>query len=167
MEQGNSRPLPRFSEPSAVYDKRTLTIKDRSATLSTVNGRVAVEYVLGDYQRSYLDDDDYEKRMGILHYREDEGAFYLHIVLLNEVKQREGDRIRGVDLNLKNVAVTSTGEFYDGGELLWGQNQYTTSESAGASKPKALGPQSRCSRDCRPEKTASSRTAAHHFSAAR
>ena len=46
-KKGNSRPLPRFNEPSAVYDKRTLTIRDRSATLSTVNGRVEAEYVLG------------------------------------------------------------------------------------------------------------------------
>ena len=123
-EMGNSHPLPRFSERSAVYDKRTLTIEDRSASLSTVNGRVAVEYVLGDYQRSYLDDDDYEKRMGTLHYREDEDSFYLHIVLLKEVEQREGNRVMGVDLNLKNVAVTSTGRFFDGGDLLWGQNHY-------------------------------------------
>ncbi|WP_157972658.1 RNA-guided endonuclease InsQ/TnpB family protein [Haloprofundus halophilus] len=123
-KKGNSRPLPRFGESSAVYDKRTLTIKDRSATLSTINGRVAVEYVLGDYQRSYLDDDDYEKRMGTLHYREDDDSFYLHIVLLKEVEERGGDRVMGVDLNLKNVAVTSTGRFFDGGELLWGQNHY-------------------------------------------
>jgi len=123
-KKGNSRPLPQFSASSAVYDKRTLTIKDRSATLSTVNGRVAVEYVLGDYQRSYLDDDDYEKRMGTLHYREGEDSFYLHIVLSKEVDERDGDRVMGVDLNLKNVAVTSTGRFFDGGELLWGQNHY-------------------------------------------
>jgi IS605 OrfB family transposase len=123
-KKGNSRPLPRFNKPSAVYDKRTLTIKDRSATLSTVNGRVAVEYVLGDYQRSYLDSDDYEQRMGTLHYHEDEDEFYLHIVLLKEVEERGGDRVMGVDLNLKNVAVTSTGSFYDGGRLLWGQNHH-------------------------------------------
>ncbi|WP_435361819.1 RNA-guided endonuclease InsQ/TnpB family protein [Haloarchaeobius sp. DFWS5] len=123
-KKGNSRPLPRFNEPSAVYDKRTLTIKDRSATLSTINGRVAVEYVLGDYQRSYLDDDGYEKRMGTLHYREDEDAFYLHIIIKKEVEERDSEKVLGVDLNLKNVAVTSTGSFYDGGELLWGQNHY-------------------------------------------
>ncbi|WP_318567016.1 transposase [Salinigranum marinum] len=123
-KKGNSRPLPRFNKPSAVYDKRTLTIKDRSATLSTINGRVAVDYVLGDYQKSYVDDDDYEKRMGTLHYREDEEAFYLHIVIKKEVQERDGDKVLGVDLNLKNVAVTSTGSFYDGGELLWGQNHY-------------------------------------------
>ncbi|WP_201741628.1 RNA-guided endonuclease InsQ/TnpB family protein [Salinigranum halophilum] len=122
--KGNSRPPPRFNEPSAVYDKRTLTIKDRSATLSTINGRVAVKYVLGDYQKSYLDDDDYQKRMGTLHYREEQDAFYLHIVIKKEVEERDGDKVLGVDVNLKNVAVTSTGSFYDGGELLWGQNHY-------------------------------------------
>ncbi len=123
MKKGNSRPLPRFSKSSAVYDKRTLTIKDRSATRPLTVERVAVEYVLSDYQRSYLDDDD-EKRMGTLHYREDEDEFYLHIVLLKEIEQQEGNRVMGVDLNLKNVAVTSPGEFYDGGELLRGQNHY-------------------------------------------
>jgi len=123
-KNGESRPLPSFNQPSAIYDKRTLTIRDRSATLSTVNGRVEAEYALGEYQRSYLDDDEYERRMGTLHYRESEDAFYLHIVLLKDVEERDGDRVMGVDLNLKNVAVTSTGEFYDGGELLWGQNHY-------------------------------------------
>ena len=123
-KDGESRPLPSFDQPSAVYDKRTLTIRDRNATLSTVNGRVEAEYALGEYQRSYLDDDEYERRMGTLHYREDEDAFYLHIVLLKDVEERDGDRVMGVDLNLKNVAVTSTGEFYDGGELLWGQNHF-------------------------------------------
>ncbi len=123
-ENGNSRPLPSFDEPSAVYDKRTLTIKDEYATLSTVNGRVEADFVLGEYQRSYLEDDDYEKRMGTLHYRPGEDSFYLHVVIQKQVDQRDGDRVLGVDLNLKNVAVTSTGRFFDGGELLWGQNHY-------------------------------------------
>ncbi|WP_276258010.1 hypothetical protein [Haloglomus litoreum] len=152
-KKGNSRPLPRFNKPSAVYDKRTLTIKDRSATLSTINGRVAVEYVLGDYQRSHLDDDDYEKRMGTLHYREDEDAFYLHIVIKKDVEARDGDTVLGVDLNLKNVAVTSTGSFYDGGDLLWGRT--TTSACVGAFSTKTLAPRSRHSGDCRGEKPAS------------
>ena len=123
-KQGNSRPLPSFDEPSIVYDKRTLTIKDEYATLSTVTGRAEADFVLGEYQRSYLEDDDYEKRMGTLHYRPKEDAFYLHVVIQKEVDQRDGDRVLGVDLNLKNVAVTSTGRFFDGGDLLWGQNHY-------------------------------------------
>jgi IS605 OrfB family transposase len=123
-QTGNSRPLPSFDGDSVTYDKRTLTINDEYATLSTVDGRVEADFVLGEYQRSYLEDDDYEKRMGTLHYRENDDAFYLHVVIQKEVEQRDGDRVLGVDLNLKNVAVTSTGRFFDGGELLWGQNHY-------------------------------------------
>ena len=123
-EQGNSRPVPTFDQPTVVYDKRTLTIIDRSATLSTVDSRVEVRFDIGKYQADYLDDDDYEKRMGTLHYNEQADDFYLHIVIQKEVEEREGDRVLGVDLNLKNVAVTSTGSFYDGDELLWGQNHY-------------------------------------------
>jgi hypothetical protein len=64
-----------------------------------VLGRIAVDNVLDDYQRSYLDEDDYEKRMETLHYPNDEGAFYLHLVMLDEVTQQEGDRVMGMDLN--------------------------------------------------------------------
>nr|WP_254612489.1 transposase [Haloterrigena gelatinilytica] len=123
-KKGNSRPVPTFDQPTVVYDKRTLTINERSATLSTVESRVEVGFDIGDYQADYLDDDDYEKRMGTLHYDEQEDDFHLHIVIQKEVEEREGDRVLGVDLNLKNVAVTSTGSFYDGGKLLWGQNHY-------------------------------------------
>nr|WP_160168002.1 RNA-guided endonuclease TnpB family protein [Haloterrigena salina] len=123
-KNGNSRPVPSFDQPIVVYDKRILTINERSATLSTVESRVEVGFDIGEYQADYLDDDDYEKRMGTLHYDEQEDDFYLHIVIQKEVEEREGDRILGVDLNLKNVAVTSTGSFYDGGKLLWGQNHY-------------------------------------------
>ncbi len=89
-----------------------------------MNGRLEGDFVLGEYQRSYLEADGYEKRMGELHYDPATDTFYLHIVARKEVEQRDGDRVLGVDLNLKNVAVTSTGRFFDGGELLWGQNHY-------------------------------------------
>jgi putative transposase len=50
--------------------------------------------VLGEYQRSYLEDDDYEKRMGTLHYSEENDAFSLHVVIQKEVKYL-GDKPRG------------------------------------------------------------------------
>ncbi|UHH26833.1 transposase [Halobacterium noricense] len=98
-------------------------MKDEYATPSTVNGRVEADFVLGEYQRSCLENNNYEKRIGTLHYCPGEDTFYLHVVQ-KEVDKRDGDRVLGVDLNLKNVAVTSTGRFFDGGELLWGQNHY-------------------------------------------
>jgi IS605 OrfB family transposase len=123
-KKGNSRPVPTFDQPTVVYDKRTLTIKDRSATLSTVNSRVEVGFELGAYQVGYLDNDNYQKRMGTLHYNEHTDQFYLHILVKKDVEECDGNRVLGVDLNLKNVAVTSTGSFYDGGDLMWGQNHY-------------------------------------------
>jgi hypothetical protein len=90
--------------------------------------------------------------MGTLHYREDEGAFYLHIVIKKEVEERDGDKVLGVDLNLKNVAVTSTGSFYDGGCC---GDRTTTSACVEAFSTKALVPPSRYSGDCRGEKPAS------------
>jgi hypothetical protein len=78
---GNDRLLPRFNEPSTVYDKRTLTIRDCLIISSSVNGRGAAEYVLCDYQRPYLDSDDYEGRMGAFLYSED-SDFSLHIIIL-------------------------------------------------------------------------------------
>lgn len=67
----------------------------------------------------------------------------------------------GVDLNLKNVAVP----VQDGSSMVanYCGVRTITSESAGASKPKALGPQIRRLRDCRAEKTASSWTACTPF----
>jgi hypothetical protein len=80
-KKGNSRPVPTFDQPTVVYDKRTLTIKDRSATLPTVNSRVEVGFELGAYQVGYLDNDNYQKRMGTLHYNEHTDQFYLHILV--------------------------------------------------------------------------------------
>lgn len=123
-KKGTCRELPVFSKETVIYDKRTLTIKDRSATLATVNGRVPVDFEIGSYQRDYLDDDEYEKRMRTLHYDAHDDEYYLHIVLKREVEERDGDRVLGVDFNLKNVAVTSTGTFFDGGRLNWLQNHF-------------------------------------------
>lgn len=125
-KRGNTRPVPEYSQTTIVYDKRTLTINDESATLSTIDGRVTADFNFGQYQKDYLEDDDYEKRMGTLHYDEEADQFYLHIVIQKEVEPVESEinRVLGVDLNLKNVVVTSSGSFYDGGELLWQKNHY-------------------------------------------
>lgn len=49
---------------------------------------------------------------------------HLHVVVQTEGDRRDGDRVLGVAVVLKTVAVTSTGRVFDGGELLWGQNHY-------------------------------------------
>lgn len=105
---------------SVAYDKRTVTIKDRSCTLATVNGRVRAEYVMGEYQRRHLDDPDYRRRSATLIYRE--GAFFLHIVLRKRVTYRQTGVVMGVDLGVSRLAVTSTGRFFKAGFYNWKRN---------------------------------------------
>ncbi|RDZ39587.1 hypothetical protein C5B91_20295 [Haloferax sp. Atlit-10N] len=77
-------------------------LRDEYATLLTVSGRVEVDFVPGEYQLSYLEDEDYENPMGTFHYRPNTDAFYLHVVIQKEVDKRDGDRVLGIDVNLKN-----------------------------------------------------------------
>jgi len=98
------------------YDMRTVTYKDGSCTVSTVNGRVEVGYVLPDGddnpQTEYLQD-DWEKTGATLHYRD--GEYYLHIGVRKKIESEEtGDgTVLGVDLNTRgSLAVTSTGAYW-------------------------------------------------------
>ncbi|MFO7943062.1 MAG: transposase [Anaerolineales bacterium] len=107
---------------SVVYDKRTVTIKDRYCTLATVNGRVRADYVLGDYQKEHLDDPNYEMRSATLSYRD--GMFFLNITIRKPVLYKSTGIVMGVDLGVDNIAVTSTGKFFDAGFYNWKRNGY-------------------------------------------
>ncbi|PSQ33633.1 transposase, partial [Halobacteriales archaeon QS_9_70_65] len=70
--QGEYAGKPRFSNPTAVYDKRCATFHDECVSLATVERRIEVEYVLPDPARDtphsrYLDNDDYEVTGAELH----------------------------------------------------------------------------------------------------
>ncbi len=126
-KQGGDAGKPNFTAPTLVYDKRCATFNDDHATLSTVEGRITTEYVLPDEIREtphseYLFNDDYEVTGAELHYRDDE--FYLHVRTKADVEfetAEEGNAghstVLGVDLGIENVAVTSTGTFWNGSEL--------------------------------------------------
>jgi IS605 OrfB family transposase len=107
---------------SVVYDKRTVTIKNRYCTLATVNGRVRADYVLGDYQKEHLDDPNYEMRSATLSYRD--GMFFLNITIRKPVLYKSTGVVMGVDLGVNNIAVTSTGKFFDAGFYNWKRNDY-------------------------------------------
>ncbi|MDB2272209.1 transposase [Halorubrum ezzemoulense] len=126
-KQGDDAGKPNFSAPTLVYDKRCATFNDDHATLSTVEGRITAEYVLPDESREtphseYLFNDDYEVTGAELHYRD--GEFYLHVRTKADAEFETADdgndghsTVLGVDLGIENVAVTSTGTFWNGSEL--------------------------------------------------
>jgi len=114
---------PVFKPFSAIqFDKRTLTIKNRNCTFSTINGRVKADYFLGDYQKQILDDPNYEFRTATLTFRNKN--FFLNITIVKPALIRKPETVMGIDLGIKNIAVTSTGRFFKSGLLNENQRQF-------------------------------------------
>ena len=107
---------PTFKPFCAIQlDKRTVTIKNRECTISTINGRVKAKYLLGDYQKKILDDTNYEFRTATLSYNGKD--FFLNITVIKPALVKKPETILGIDLGIKNIAVTSTGKFFKAGIL--------------------------------------------------
>ena len=134
-EQGKKASQPHFTTFSVRYDKRSATFHDDHVSLSTVNGRITAEYVLppkGDNpQTAYLRSDDFEVTGATLQYRDVTDTFFLHIGTKAEVESEipnEGDAehstVLGVDLGIEQIAVTSTGMFWNGGYLDHRRREY-------------------------------------------
>ncbi|SEP29366.1 transposase, IS605 OrfB family, central region [Halogranum amylolyticum] len=112
------------------------SINDDHTTLATIDGRLTAEFVLPDEQRdtphsTYLFNDDYNVKGATRHYDEIEGCFYLHVrtkpaVENDDVEQGDAKHVSvlGVDLGITNIATTSTGKFWNGGELNHWHREY-------------------------------------------
>lgn len=129
LKKGEKTSKPRFTADTALYNKNLVTYYRDHCTLATVNERVKAEYVIPDDEdtphHKYLLNDDYEFRTATLHRRD--GEFYLHVTLLKTVEEPEkpgNGTVLGVDLGIENTAVTSTGLFFDGGELNHRKKQF-------------------------------------------
>jgi putative transposase len=135
-KQGQKASKPHFTSRFASYDARTVTVNDDHATLATIDGRVTAEFVLPNEQRdtphsAYLFNDDYDVKGATLHYDTVEDCFYLHVRTKPAVENEEAEQgdakhvsVLGVDLGITNIAVTSTGTFWSGGELNHWQREY-------------------------------------------
>jgi IS605 OrfB family transposase len=129
-KKGEYASLPSFSSQFCDYNQRNATFHDDHAALSTINGRVTVEYVLPDKTRDtphseYLRSDGWETTGATLHYRR--GDFYLHVRTKADVDDPvpdENGTVLGVDLGIKNIAVTSTGLFWSADELNHWRQEY-------------------------------------------
>ncbi|WP_227375154.1 RNA-guided endonuclease InsQ/TnpB family protein [Haladaptatus halobius] len=118
---GDDAAKPEFTSPSVVYDTRTMTLfDDRSVSLTTTGERVHcdLDFPAGGYQSRYLDD-EWEPAKSVLRYRD--GEFDLHLGFRKpqpEIEPPDDDAtVLGVALGVENLAVTSTAQFFAGGEL--------------------------------------------------
>ncbi len=129
-KKGEYASLPTFTTPFCEYNQRNATFYDDHATLSTIDGRVTVDYILPDEDRDtphtkYLFNEDYERTGATLHERED--GLYLHIRTkadMDAPEHSENGTVLGVDLGVENIAVTSTGAFWSAAELAHWRTEY-------------------------------------------
>jgi putative transposase len=133
-QQGEYAGKPHFSQPTVVYDRRCATFHDDYASLSTVDGRIEVDYVLPDPERDtphsrYLGADEFEVTSAELHHKG--GEWYLHLRTKAEVETDTPEQattghptVLGVDLGVNQLAVTSTGVFWSGHEFDHWRREY-------------------------------------------
>ena len=105
-----------FKPRSSVhFDKRTYSLKNEAISLYTLEGRILVSLIMGDFQRYYLQQG--RPKEAELIYKS--GQWFFNLVLdLPDVKANNScSNVLGVDLGENNLAATSSGKLFGGGKL--------------------------------------------------
>lgn len=123
------RSVKKFRPTSIDYDERIFAYRENeeAASLTTVNGRVHVPLVLGQYQRDVLRGKKPTAAKVILKGR----GFYIHIVVEDDPGQRSHPICAiGVDRGVYNIAVTSTGKFFSGRKAMHQRERFASRRKA-------------------------------------
>lgn len=113
-----------FKRGSVLHNVRTVSLKDWTLSILTVDGRLKVPLAIGDYQRRLIPDPK-AVRGGTL-VKGKNGKWYAHLwvgVANTPPKPPTGGAI-GVDLGVVNIATTSDGEIFTGAEVEAKRQQY-------------------------------------------
>ena len=110
-----------FKNSSVHYDARTYSMKGNVLSLFTLSGRIKVAMRIGDFQASYLAKGKI-KEAELIHKR---NRWYFNLVLdLPDATPNGGDGVMGVDIGENNLAATSTGALFGGGQLSYERDKY-------------------------------------------
>lgn len=128
--RGHSPSKPSFTSPTVTYDPRCMTVfDDGTVSLATTESRVRCDLKLptedDGYQQQFLDATAWKLGESTLTLRE--GEFRLHLGFKRQTpaeETAEDGAVLGVDLGVKNIAVTSTAQFFSGEELQHVCRQY-------------------------------------------
>jgi putative transposase len=103
-----------FSPTSADYDARIFDFreKDQTVSLTLLGSRERIRVVLANYQSGKLKG---RKPTSAQLCKHRDGQFYMHIQVTDDAPdQEEGNKVIGVDLGRRDIAVTSLGDKWDG-----------------------------------------------------
>jgi putative transposase len=108
------KPVKRFAPTSMDCDKDLFRFREQDWTVSlaTTHGRKRVELKVGNYQRGKLKQRNPTSAQLCKHR---DGHFYLHIQIKDDAKDSPiADKVIGIDLGRRDIAVTSEGKKWDG-----------------------------------------------------
>jgi IS605 OrfB family transposase len=113
-------PVITFHPTSVNFDKRTYSIKGNALSLFTLGGREHIPFVGGKHQFNlFANGQPKEARLVIK-----KGVWYFNLVLnLPDITPVTGGTF-GVDVGENNLAATSTGKVFGGGQLRHNRDKY-------------------------------------------
>lgn len=105
-----------FKPTSSIhFDKRTYSLQAASISLYTLEGRILVPMILGNFQQQYLQKGLPKEAELVCR----KGRWYFNLVLdLPKVAMtKTSGNVLGVDLGENNLAATSSGKIFGGGKI--------------------------------------------------
>lgn len=108
------KPVKGFAPSSMDCDKDLFRFREQDWTISlaTIQGRERIELKVGNYQRGKLKGRNPTSAQLCKHR---DGQFYLHIQIKDDAPNSpDTDKVIGIDLGRRDIAVTSEGEKWDG-----------------------------------------------------
>ena len=117
------KPVPAitFRPTSVNFDKRTYSMKGETLSLFTLSGRVKVPFTCGKHQRNLLTGSTPKEAKLIVR----KGVWYFNLVLdLPDAPPVSGGGVLGVDVGENNLASSSTGKVWGGGQLRHNRDIY-------------------------------------------
>jgi len=123
QNQGYYAGRPEFTAAFLDFNDRCMTLFEAEASLATTDGRAACKFVVpqsteAPFHEYYRNPDFEPGRATLTKHRDD---YFLHIALEREIEvqslQTNNPGILGIDLGLSNIAVSSTGRFWNGDQI--------------------------------------------------
>ncbi len=112
-----------FKPTSVDYDARIfdLRVRDETASLTTVRGRMRVDLRVSEYHLARLQGTQPTSATLV----DSKGKFWLHVQVKRDVPPTvEAEDVIGVDLGRTDLAVTSTGKSWSGAEITQTRDRY-------------------------------------------
>jgi putative transposase len=114
-------PAVHFNRASVHFDKRTYSIHGERLSLYTLSGRITVTLVTGEHQRRIMASGKAKEAELVCR----RGRWYFNLVVeSDDADPIPSGPVMGVDVGENNLAATSTGKVWGGGELRHKRNGY-------------------------------------------